>query len=88
MNREQFEKIMNGKNGGKDLYHLKDNNAFVGLQIIRKYCPTKGVEGADHDVIYSVPANDLVAADITEEDAIRLRNINWMIEDDVMACFV
>lgn len=81
---------MGDDNGGKGLMDLKDNNACVGLQIIRKYCPTKGIEGAGHEIIYSVDPDELVEAGITEEDAIRLRDINWMIDSEsgCMACFV
>ena len=60
-----------------------------GLLIIQKYTPNKGIEGADHDIIYSVDIDELIAAEITEEDAIKLRSLNWMVSDNsYMACFV
>ena len=90
MNREQFEKIMNDDdNGGSKLGTIKDDNAFLGLQIIRKYLPQSGIEGADHDIIWSVDVDKLINAGITEKDAIELRALNWMIEGyGYMACFV
>jgi hypothetical protein len=87
MERKVFEEIMGGNGSVKDM--SMDDNAFLGLQIIRKYCPTKGIQGADHDVIYSVGVDELIEAGITEEDAHNLRNLNWMIEDgEILACFV
>ena len=67
------------------------DNAYQGLEIIRKYIPKKTVIcGADHDIIYSVDVDDLIEAGITKEDAEKLRNLNWMVEEecDCMACFV
>ena len=88
MTEERFREIFE-KDGSMEIFsNLKDDNAFIGLQIIRKYLPTKGVQGADHDVIYSVSVDDIVVAGITEEDAVYLRDINWMIENDGLACFV
>lgn len=68
------------------------DNAFQGLQIIRKYFPDKDVIcGAEHDVLYSVDADDLCEAGLTDEDARALRKLNWHIDEDAgdcMACFV
>ena len=86
MTFEEFEKIMEGDD---DLIHIDDDNAFVGLQIIRKYLPKSGIEGADHDVIYSASVEKLLKAGITEADTIELRRLNWMIKDgEYLACFV
>ena len=86
MTFEEFETIMEGDD---DLMNIDDDNAFVGLQIIRKYLPKSGIEGADHDVIYSASVEKLLEAGITKEDAIELRRLNWMIEDgEYLACFV
>ena len=86
MERKIFEEIMS-KDGRSDL--SRDDNAFLGLQIIRKYCPTKGIEGADHDIIYSVGVDELIEAGITEEDAHKLRELNWMVQDgEYLASFV
>ena len=86
MTPEEFETIMEGDD---DLMNIDDDNAFVGLQIIRKYLPKSGIEGADHDVIYSASVEKLLEAGITKEDAIELRRLNWMIEDgEYLACFV
>lgn len=87
MNRERFEEIMDGHS---KLGNYDDDNAFLGLQIIRKYIPKKGIAGAEHDVIYSATVDELLEAGLTEEDATELRNLNWMIDEDgdCLACFV
>ena len=87
MDRERFEEIMDGDS---KLGDYDDDNAFLGLQIIRKYMSKKGIEGADHDIIYSSDIDKLLEAGLTEEDATELRNLNWMIDDegDCLACFV
>lgn len=65
-------------------------NVFLGLKIITKYLPKQGIEGADHDVVFSSTLTDIVAAGITEEDAIKLRKLNWMVDESGtgLACFV
>lgn len=89
MNVEKFEEIFNDeKEGGSLLRDLNDDNAFIGLELIRKYMPKAGVEGAGHDVIYSVDIEDLIDAGITEEDVRYLNKINWTIEDGYLCCFV
>jgi hypothetical protein len=87
MTRERFEEIMDGDS---KLGDYDDDNAFLGLQIIRKYIPKKGIEGAEHNIIYSIDVDRLLEAGIAEEDAIELRNLNWMIDEDgdCLACFV
>ena len=86
MTPEEFETLMDSDYDSK---YIDDDNAFVGLQIIRKYLPKSGIEGADHDVIYSASVEKLLEAGITKEDAIELRRLNWMIEDgEYLACFV
>jgi hypothetical protein len=70
----------------------KGDNAIQGLQIIAKYMDPSVhtlIEGAGRDVIWSVNVEDLVKADITEEDVIALRKLNWVVDDDTyLACFV
>ncbi|MFX1452438.1 MAG: hypothetical protein ACFFCM_16480 [Promethearchaeota archaeon] len=65
-------------------------NVFSGLKIITKYLPKKGIEGAEHDIIYSVFISDLIDAGITEEDIVALRKLNWMIDETNtgLACYV
>ncbi len=86
--RERFMEIMEDEDS-KTVFP-KINNALMGLNIIAKYIPTAGVSGASHDVIYSVSVEDIINAGITEEDALTLRRINWMIDEDwdSLACFV
>jgi hypothetical protein len=74
-----------------DTVSWEGDNALLGLNIIAKYFPNKTVlQAAEHDVIYSVYTHEIVEACITEEDAIKLRSLNWMIDEDVdsLACFV
>ena len=85
MEQEKFKELMSQDNSSD----FSADNVFEGLMIIRKYCPGKSFEGAGHDVIYSVDISDLINAGITEEDVIKLRNLNWMLQDgEYLACFV
>lgn len=83
MNREEFEEIMNGDSGDWD-----GDNAIQGLLIIIKYLPKSGIEGATHDEIFSCGVDELLDAGLTKEDAEELRRLNWMIDEDSLACFV
>jgi len=84
---EQFETIMNDES--VESKFPEGDNALVGLNIIAKYLPRKGIEGAEHDIIYSVDVEEIVEAGITEEDTRRLKELNWMIEEETcLACFV
>jgi hypothetical protein len=86
MNEERFREIM--ENQDYD-FECDDDNAVLGLLLIRKYIPKAGIEGASHDIIYSVGIEELIEAGITEEDVIQLRNWNWMLYyEESLACFV
>lgn len=87
LERAKFEEIMEGDS----LVVWEGDNGLIGLNIIAKYFPSKKTDilcGADHDIIYSVGVKELLDGGITEEDAKALRDINWMIQDDYMACYV
>jgi len=89
MNEERFYEIFEIEDFSMNM--MKGDNAWQGLQIIAKYIdPLKNdiICGADHDVIYSVGVNEIIDAGITEDDAIELRNLNWMAPDGYLACFV
>lgn len=89
MTEEEFVKIMEDEDIDVDI--RGPCNACAGLDIIRKYVPQKGIEYAAHDVIGSVYISNIVEAGITEEDAIKLRSLNWMIDEvcgESLACFV
>ena len=90
ISEEDFEKIFDDENAFDSKYfsEFKGDNALAGLKIIEKYLPLSGIEGAEHDIIYAAPFEELIEAGITKEDAIELRKLNWMIEDECMACFV
>lgn len=67
-----------------------DCKVFLGLEIIRKYLPKKGIAGANHDIIYSVYVSDIADAGITPKDAEELRNLGWMTDEEnaYLACYV
>lgn len=86
MTFKEFNKILNQDNTGD----YSGDNALQGLNIIAKYFKNDEdiLTGADHDIIYSVSVDDLIKAKVTEEDARALRWLNWMIEDEYLACYV
>jgi len=65
-------------------------NVFAGLKIICKYLPKNGIESAEHDIVYSADVSKLANTEITEEELMKLREINWMYDEDFgcLACFV
>jgi uncharacterized protein YihD (DUF1040 family) len=63
------------------------DNAFQGLQILAKYTEKNVICAAEHDIIYSINAEDIIEI-LSEEDAIKLAQLNWMLEDDYFACYV
>lgn len=88
MDIKRFEEIMKDSTIGIIFREGDKDQTLIGLNIIAKYLPESGIEGADHDIIYSVDCINLVEAGITEEDTIKLREMNWMIKDDYLACYV
>jgi hypothetical protein len=64
------------------------DNAFKGLLILSKYTDYV-LHAAEHDEIYSCDVADVIDK-ITEEDAIALAKLNWMIDSqhDCFTCFV
>ena len=65
------------------------DNAMQGLLIITSFLPKSGIEGADHDVIYSAGVEELIDAGAKKEDFEKLAKLNWMIQDgEYLACFV
>lgn len=87
MNIERFEEIMSG-DGDNGNRRFKQCRALLGLNLIAKYLPDSGIEGAEHDIIYACEADELLAAGLTEEDAIELRDMNWTIDEGSVAKFV
>lgn len=71
----------------RDAVDWDGDNAYQGLQILAKYTDCL-IAGADHDIIYSEDVEKLIEAGITEEDCIKLVNLNWIIQDDYLACYV
>ena len=65
------------------------DNAYQGLQILSKYTDYL-IQGAEHDIIYSEDLGKLIEMGLTKEDCIKLRDLNWMIDEecDCLACFV
>lgn len=65
----------------------KGDNAFQGLQILSKYTANL-ICAAEHDIIYSDDIYTVLNAGLTTEDAEKLRELNWIIEEDHFACYV
>lgn len=86
MTRERLIEIM--KTG--DVTEWQGCNALAGLNIIAKYLPNSGIEGAEHDEIFAATISSILEAGLTEEDAVKLRKLNWMIDESStgLACFV
>jgi DNA-binding ferritin-like protein (Dps family) len=86
MDKRKFEEIMDRGDAFPENYI---DNAFEGLQLIQKYLPKATlITGAGHNIIYSVTMDELLKTEITEEDVFKLQNMNWMIKNDYLACFV
>ncbi len=80
--REEFEESFEDKDA-----KWEGDNAFQGLQILSKYTD-KLIQGAGHDVIYSVDVDEIIELGITKDDVDKLATLNWMISDEYLACFV
>ena len=86
--RERFNEIFDDEDiMGSGLYE-EGCNALKGLLIVSKYTNKSVVDGAGHDIIYSVDIDKIIKAGITEEDVIELSRQNWMNQNDSLACFV
>ena len=88
MTRERFDEIFD-----QDSKSWNGDNAVQGILIIAKYFDLNKkdiIVGAGHDEIFSLNIDEIIAANITEEDAIKLRDLNWMAnsEYDCLSCFV
>ena len=79
MTRDDFEAVMS-----RDIKaeYPEQDRLLAGLNLIAKYLPKSGIEGADHDIIFACSVDDVVAAGITEEDALQLNAWNWFIESE------
>jgi len=91
MEREELDLIFEDKNA-----KWEGDNAMQGLEILRKYLkpdkPQRLIQGANHDVIYSLDIDEVLEAGLTTEDAEKLASLNWMLGDsywtESFACFV
>jgi len=83
---EQFKKLLDAGKETSTIHHQCE--ALLGLVLISKYLPSKGVECAHNNTIYSVMVEDLITAGIVATDVTLLGNYGWMIEDEYLACFV
>jgi 2-polyprenyl-3-methyl-5-hydroxy-6-metoxy-1,4-benzoquinol methylase len=85
MTYERFLQLMNADYPNWKEYIDKDT-IILGLNILRKYVPNVRICAAEHGVIFvSASINELIEANITEEDVITLNDMLWHIEDDGMA---
>jgi hypothetical protein len=74
MTIERLEEIFEG-----DYLAEVEDDVFEGLAILRKYNPYV-VQSCEHDKNYSIQVNDSFLEQITEEDAIKLREFGWFID--------
>jgi ADP-glucose pyrophosphorylase len=80
MDKERFLEILNDS-GNDGIIH--GDKIFIGLKIISKYITNYAlIQGAEHDIIYSIDVDELLDTDITEEDVVTLRKLNWFVEDN------
>ena len=81
--REEFELIF------KEIEsNWEGDNAFQGLQILSKYTDNL-IQGADHDIIYSLDIDELIELGVTKEDVTKLVKLNWHISNgEYLSCFV
>jgi len=83
MTREEFDQVFENQKT-----KWEGDNCYQVLQILSKYTENL-IEGAGHDVVWSEDIDTLIESGITKEDAEKLRELNWMIEDgSYLACFV
>jgi len=75
-------------NTKSDLKNVDGDSTFLGFQIISKY--TKNiVQGAGHDIVYSISIDEIIELNVTDEDLIELAKMNWFINDgEGLASFV
>ena len=84
MTRERFIEIMDEDS----VKSWEGDNAYQGLVIMSRYTDTL-IGGAGHDIIWGPGVDELIEKGITEEEVLKLRSFNWMVEEDeYMACFV
>ena len=89
MKREQLIEIMSNEDGDISVMRACKCNALEGLNILSKYTDRSVLRGAKHDVIHSIDIDTALDAGLTDYDIFRLRDLNWMIEEDsYFACFV
>lgn len=89
MTENEFIQIMDDDKISCKLSDFDGDNALFGLNLIAKYLPKSGIGSAEHDIICACYVSELVEAGITKEDVIRLKELNWMVEnDEYLACFV
>jgi hypothetical protein len=85
MDYERFEELMEEDIPYKDSI---SDGVIQGILLMRKYVHGTHIEGADHDVIYSIDIDPLIDAGITEEDVRTLNKMGWHVEDGYMRHFV
>lgn len=85
MNYDQVEKIFQDENIKQDM----PSSVFLGLELLRKYIPNADIASAAHDIVYSsINVEQACNAGISKDDVIKLRKMNWMIDQNCFASFV
>lgn len=82
--REKLEQIFEETES-----NWEGDNAFKGLQILYQYTDNL-IQGAEHDIIYSISIDEIIELGITDDHCYQLRLLNWMVDSDCdcLACFV
>lgn len=78
------------------LYQIfsKDNcdwdgcNITQGLIILNKYTNEDKIKHVDKYTIYSLSVERVLELNISKKDLKKLRDLNWMISDGALACFI
>ena len=85
MTPERLEEILSTEESPSD--QSKPCHILQGLNLIAKYLPNKGIEGAAHDMVYACDVSELAEAGITEDDALLLVRLGWLSDYDSLAHF-
>jgi len=90
MTEERLHEIFEDEDIKPECDNVYQDNAYQGLQIIEKYAKETIIFAAEHDMIYSIGIKNAIENGLTEEDAIKLRKLNWSIDSDnnCFCCFV
>jgi len=82
MTEKQLREIMDNDSSMSMKKYEDVDRALEGFKILAKYSPKHVVQGAGHDIVWSLDIIDAIKFGITEEDAKTLCEMNWFIDDE------